>query len=64
MGDIRPQNVFLNVDGKIKVATVNSWPMETTAQQKAFDHNVVYIAPEDMKKLELSLMDANDSDSS
>jgi hypothetical protein len=27
-GDIRPDNIFINVDGHVKVASVDSWPGE------------------------------------
>jgi len=30
VGDIRPNNIFINEDGQIKVANVLSWPDERT----------------------------------
>jgi DNA-binding helix-hairpin-helix protein with protein kinase domain len=36
VGDIRPENVFINEDGQLKVATKHSWPQEMDNYQKAF----------------------------
>ena len=35
--DIRPSNIFLNEDGRIKVACSLSWPLEISNIQKAMD---------------------------
>ncbi|MCB0371168.1 MAG: hypothetical protein KDD45_17565 [Bdellovibrionales bacterium] len=43
--DIRPNNIFLNEDGKIKVASSLSWPLESTNIQKAMDKEPTYLAP-------------------
>ena len=48
VGDIRPQNVFLNSDGEAKVSCVLSWPREGTNFSKAFDNEPTYLSPEDM----------------
>ena len=36
MGDVRPKNIFVNEDGKVKVATKYSWPREISNYEKAF----------------------------
>ena len=48
VGDIRPQNVFLNSDGEAKISSVLSWPREGTNFSKAFDNEPTYLSPEDM----------------
>ena len=53
VGDIRPENVFLNEDGKIKVANLDSWPCQISNFQKFFEKKVTYLAPEDVKRLEM-----------
>jgi hypothetical protein len=30
IGDIRPQNIFINQEGQIKTSCLQSWPRETT----------------------------------
>ena len=49
--DIRPSNIFLNQDGKIKVASSLSWPMEISNIQKAMDKEPTYLAPEDLERI-------------
>lgn len=51
MGDIRPDNIFLNELGNIKVSNSLSWPLEVTNLQKAFDKTVTYLAPEDLTRI-------------
>ncbi len=51
LGDIRPDNIFLNEDGNIKVSNSLSWPLEVTNLQKAFDKTVTYLAPEDLTRI-------------
>jgi serine/threonine protein kinase len=51
LGDIRPKNIFLNEEGKIKVANSLSWPLESTNIQKAFDKVPTYLAPEDLASI-------------
>ena len=36
VGDIRPQNVFINEDGQVKVATHLTWPGEQNNYHKTF----------------------------
>lgn len=38
IGDVRPQNVFFNEDGLMKVANLLSWPKETTNYQKFLEN--------------------------
>jgi hypothetical protein len=49
--DIRPNNTFLNEDGRIKVASSLSWPMEISNIQKAMDKEATYLAPEDLERI-------------
>lgn len=53
VGDIRPQNVFLNSEGKVRVSSLLSWPREVSNFSKTFDNEKTYLAPEDMNKLEM-----------
>lgn len=53
VGDIRPQNVFINQDEKVKIACLHSFPYEksnyakyTDALKPSYD---VVLAPEDLK---------------
>jgi len=43
--DLRPTNVFLNEDGKIRVSTSLSWPLEVSNTQKAMDKEPTYLPP-------------------
>jgi serine/threonine protein kinase len=36
VGDIRPDNIFINEDGQVKVASVDSWPGEKSNYEKSF----------------------------
>lgn len=49
--DIRPSNIFLNEDGRIKVACSLSWPLEISNIQKAMDKEPTYLAPEDLERI-------------
>jgi hypothetical protein len=51
LGDIRPENIFLNEVGNIRVSNSLSWPLEVTNLQKAYDKVVTYLAPEDLAKI-------------
>lgn len=51
LGDVRPENVFLNEAGNIRVSNSLSWPLELTNLQKAFDKLPTYLAPEDLARL-------------
>lgn len=37
IGDVRPQNIFLNDEGKIKIVNIHSWPRELSNYQKSFE---------------------------
>ena len=45
LGDVRPDNIFLNEAGNIKVSNSLSWPLEVNNLQKTFDKTVTYLAP-------------------
>ena len=36
IGDVRPQNVFINEEGQVKIATNYSWPSEQNNYAKTF----------------------------
>lgn len=36
IGDVRPQNIFINDQGEVKVTNLYSWPREITNFMKAF----------------------------
>lgn len=38
IGDVRPLNVFLNSEGKVRVSNLLSWPREVSNFHKAFDN--------------------------
>lgn len=53
MGDIKPENVFISLDEKVKVATLESFPYEKSNYAKITDklkpvHSIL-LAPEDLK---------------
>jgi hypothetical protein len=52
LGDVRPKNIFLNEEGKIKVSNSLTWPLEVSNIQKSLDKIVTYLAPEDLIKIE------------
>ena len=43
VGDVRPQNVFVNEKSQVKVANLLSWPRETTNYSKSFENEVTYL---------------------
>jgi hypothetical protein len=53
IGDIKPQNVFISCDEKIKVGCLHSFPYEKTNYAKFTDklkpNHDVLLAPEDLK---------------
>ena len=54
VGDIRPENVFVNDDGQLKLSTVHSWPRETTNYDKYFyDHEPTLLAPEELNDIQV-----------
>jgi hypothetical protein len=38
IGDVRPQNIFINDQSEVKIANVFSWPHEGTNVIKAIDN--------------------------
>lgn len=60
VGDIRPQNVFINEDGQVKVATHLTWPGEQNNYHKTFyEKEITYLgtssvnlAPEELKDIQ------------
>jgi len=48
---VRPRNIFLNEEGKIKVANSLSWPSEVSNIQKAMDKVSTYLSPEDLARI-------------
>jgi len=57
VGDIRPENVFINYDGQVKVGSLFSYPNEATNYKKAIDLEPTLLAPEDVEKLALGATD-------
>lgn len=57
VGDIRPENIFLNEDGKIKVSNLLSWQSEISNFQKAFDKKITYLSPEQIHTLQIGGID-------
>ena len=44
IGDVRPDNIFINEDGQVKVATTYSWPSEQTNYSKSFyEKEITYL---------------------
>ena len=43
VGDIRPNNIFINDKSEIKVSNLNSWPREITNYAKTFENEVTYL---------------------
>lgn len=58
IGDIRPENVFMNEEGMIKVASQYSFPNESVNYEKTLMNRevVTYLAPEEVKDLQLGRM--------
>jgi hypothetical protein len=56
LGDIKPENIFVNDEGKLKVANVYSWPNELPSFSKALDFDKLsfngLLAPEDLALLQ------------
>jgi hypothetical protein len=57
VGDIRPENVFINFDGQVKAGSLYSYPNENTNYKKSIDQEVTLLAPEDVEKLQLGASD-------
>ena len=55
VGDIRPENIFVNDDGQLKVATQHSWPNEVSSYERYnFYHEPTLLAPEEMNDVQLN----------
>ncbi len=57
VGDIRPENVFINYDGQAKIGSIYSFPNEHTNYTKAIHQEPTLLAPEDVAKLQLGATD-------
>lgn len=59
VGDIKPQNVFINSDRKIKVVSLLTSVRETSAFAKAknYESTALLLAPEDFPELARSAID-------
>jgi serine/threonine protein kinase len=55
LGDIKPENIFVNEQGAIRIANVYSWPNEVPSFAKALDQEKLgyngLLAPEDLAEL-------------
>jgi hypothetical protein len=56
LGDIKPENIFVNDEGKVKIACQYSWPDELPSFARALDlEKITYnglLAPEDLGELQ------------
>ena len=43
IGDVRPNNIFINEKGEIKVSNRYSWPREATNTHKILDGETTYV---------------------
>ena len=44
LGDVRPQNIFINEDGQVKLANTYSWPNEENNYMKTvLNNDVTYL---------------------
>lgn len=60
LGDINPQNVFVNDEGHIRVANIYSWPHERFSYWKVLEndkHENTLLAPEDMNNWQTNHLD-------
>ena len=67
LGDIKPGNIFVNDDGRIKIANVLSWPRELPSYAKAVDQGLTYqgfLAPEDFPLLQTNTLDNDGNEQS
>lgn len=60
LGDVKPENVFLNQHASVKIATLHSFPNERTGYAKLVDKlspsYKVLLAPEDLKTASLGTL--------
>jgi len=57
VGDIRPDNIFINEDGQVQVACIDSWPGEQNNYAKAFyEKQITYLSPEEIKDYQFGKM--------
>ena len=53
LGDVRPQNIFINEDGQVKLANIYSWPNEENNYMKTvLNNDTTYLAPEEIQELQ------------
>ncbi len=45
IGDVKPENIFLNEDGDIKISCLYSWPGEISNYSKSIELKETYLAP-------------------
>lgn len=68
LGDIKPDNVFVNDIGQIKVANIYSWPNEKPSYWKVVELNRVecnsLLAPEDLALLQSNHLDNDGNENS
>ena len=61
LGDIKPENVFVNDEGEIKVANIYSWPHERPSYWKLVESEKGFhdslLAPEDFAMLQSNHVD-------
>ena len=68
LGDIKPENVFVNDAGQIKVANIYSWPNEKPSYWKVIEFDKFesdsLLAPEDMALLQTNHLDNDGNEKS
>lgn len=68
LGDIKPENIFVNEDGKVRVASQFSWPDELPSFARALDlEKIAYnglLAPEDLGELQRGALENDDNSQS
>lgn len=68
LGDIRPENIFLSQDAKVKVGSLYTFPNERSSFQKFINKKSpdyhVYLAPEDLLAASQGKLENRDHDKS
>ena len=64
LGDVRPNNIFLNEEGNLKIASQCSWPHSTTAFEKGIEKIAAFVSPEDMDNLAKGCMQSANREAS